>query len=359
MYHTGDTIEETLRQIERHDLVLPAIQREFVWTPDQICEFFDSLMQGFPFGTFLYWKVSSENSNKFNFYDFVREYHERDNRHCPQLAPMPDRALTVVLDGQQRLTALNVSLRGSMTRKLPRLWWKNPEAWPKRHLYLDLLWKAEVDGDERDGYRFRFRCEHDPRQPKDAAGNVSECWFRVSEVLMMDGGPPMLHWLLDKGLDKDALDQAFQTLDRLHAVVRKDRLVAFYEERRQALDDVLQIFIRMNSGGTPLSHSDLLLSIAVAQWTEYDAREEIHKLVDDLNRIGLGFSFSKDLVLKAGLMLSDKPVGFKVDNFNRKNMADLQDRWMSIKLALTLTVQLVAGLGFSQATLTLVRHLVT
>jgi len=65
MYQTGETIEGILRQIEKHDLVLPAIQREFVWTLDQICRLFDSLMQGFPFGTFLYWKVAPENSNKF------------------------------------------------------------------------------------------------------------------------------------------------------------------------------------------------------------------------------------------------------------------------------------------------------
>ena len=57
MYQTAITIEDTLKQIGRHDIVLPAIQREFVWQPEQICTLFDSIMQGFPFGTFLYWKV--------------------------------------------------------------------------------------------------------------------------------------------------------------------------------------------------------------------------------------------------------------------------------------------------------------
>ena len=108
----------------------------------------------------------------------------------------------------------------------------------------------------------------------------------------------------------------------------------------------------MNDGGTPLSHSDLLLSIAVAQWKEHDAREEIHRLVDQLNRIGVGFSFSKDLVLKAGLMLSDiGSVGFKVDNFNRDHMDVFENKWDDIKRALTLTIQLVAGFGFNGQTL--------
>ena len=115
MYQTGHTIEETLQQIHKRDLVLPAIQREFAWRPEQVCRLFDSLMQGFPFGTFLYWKVAPENSDKFNFYGFVLDYHERDSRHCPPLPAMPNTALSAVLDGQQRLKALNVGLRGSMT----------------------------------------------------------------------------------------------------------------------------------------------------------------------------------------------------------------------------------------------------
>ncbi|MCY4652320.1 MAG: DUF262 domain-containing protein, partial [Dehalococcoidia bacterium] len=81
MYQTGRTIKQTLDQIYRHDLVLPAIQREFVWSHDQICRLFDSLMQGYPFGAFLYWQIEPENSKNFKFYDFVREYHERDHPH--------------------------------------------------------------------------------------------------------------------------------------------------------------------------------------------------------------------------------------------------------------------------------------
>ena len=52
-----------------------------------------------------------------------------------------------------------------------------------------------------------------------------------------------------------------------------------------------------------LSYSDLLLSIATAQWEERDARSAIITLVDELNDTGMGFNFSKDFVLKAGLMV--------------------------------------------------------
>ena len=350
MYQTGNTIKETLDEIHRHDLVLPAIQREFVWGDEQICRLFDSLMQGYPFGTFLYWRVAPEKSGEFKFFDFVLDYHERDRPHCPPLPDMPNTQLTAVLDGQQRLTALNIGLRGSAAWKLPRLWRNNPDAYPEQRLYLDLLWppsngndNEETPSEDDEGleYRFSFLTE------KQSYVTNGACWFPVREVLKMKSGPAMVQWL-NKRLPQEQVDRAYETLDRLHRVVHTEHLVAFYEEKGQELDKVLQIFIRMNDGGTPLSHSDMLLSVAVAQWTHHDARKEIHELVDDLNEIGGGFAFSKDLVLKAGLMLSNiGSVGFKVDNFNRENMGIFEGNWDAVKRALTLTVQLVSDFGFN------------
>ena len=348
MYQTGETIAKTLDQIHRHDLVLPAIQREFVWRPEQICKFFDSLMQGYPFGTFLYWRVDPENSGQFNFFDFVRDYHQRDNPHCPPLPEMPNSRLTAVLDGQQRLTALNIGLRGSMAIKLPYRRWKSPDAFPPRKLYLDLLWQPDEDDEEGLKYRFNFLTDLEFKENR-----VRGCWYPVGDVLALENaGPAMNRWLNER-LPQNQVTPAFDTLFELYQVVHTKHLVAYYEETGQELDKALQIFIRMNDGGTPLSHSDLLLSIAVAQWNEHDARKEIHDLVDELNRVGTGFNFSKDLVLKAGLMLSDiGSVGFKVDNFNRENMDTFEDNWEEIKRALMLTVRLVASFGFTDRSLT-------
>ena len=348
MYQPGKTITKTLDQIFRHDLVLPAIQREFVWRPEQICKFFDSLMQGYPFGTFLYWRVASENSGKFKFFDFVRNYHQRDNPHCEPLPEMPNRQLTAVLDGQQRLTALNIGLRGSMALKLPRKHFRNPDAFPPRKLYLDLLWQPDEDDEEGLKYRFSFLTDKDLNERKEG-----ECWFPVAQVRKFeDPGPAMTLWLNER-LPQEQVTPAHRTLFELFQVVHSEHLVSYYEVEGQELDKALQIFIRMNDGGTPLSHSDLLLSIAVAQFTYHDARQEIHDLVDELNRIGTGFTFSKDLLLKAGLMLSDiGSVGFKVDNFNRKNMATLESKWGEIKRALMLTVRLVDSFGFTERSLT-------
>lgn len=341
MYSTGGSIAEALKRIQCNEYVLPAIQREFVWKPEQIERLFDSLMQDYPFGTFLFWKVQPETSGKFKFYDFVRNYHQRDAAHCPDLGPLPNQAVTAVLDGQQRLTALNIGLRGSMAIKQPNKWWTNSDAFPVRTLRLDLSTPPTPD---EDGARYRFRFMDDAQVVRDA----DTTWFKVPDVMGLEGGPSMLAALMKTGLEGEALMTAYATLDRLHRVVHFNQLVNFYEESSQDIERVLNIFIRLNSGGTVLSYSDLLLSIAVAQWRTVDARSEIHRLVDELNRIGAGFNLSQDFVLKAGLMLADiASVGFKVENFTRTNMEVLEANWPAIRRALVRTVELAATFGLN------------
>ena len=347
MYQTPVTIEQTLDEIEANEIVLPAIQREFVWRPEQICDLFDSLMQGYPFGTFLYWKVRHERNRDYQFYGFVQNYHERDAPHCPRIGQIPNRDVVAVLDGQQRLTALNIGLRGTMAKKLPRKRWVSPDAFPTRKLFLDLMWSPAEEDDVGVQYRFEFLRPEDAEQAEDG-----ECWFPVQDVLKLaNSGPAMQKWL-ETRLPNQSVAAPFEVLNKLYEVVRTKGAVCFYEEPRQDLEQVLQIFIRTNSGGTTLSYSDLLLSVAVAQWSKYDAREEIHRAVDELNSIGNGFKLSKDWVLKAGLMLSDiGAVGFKVENFNRNNMQILEKQWREIQTSLRLTVRLISDFGFNGDTL--------
>ncbi len=345
MYKPGGTIAQALGRIGSKTYVLPAIQREFVWKPEQIERLFDSLMQGYPIGTFLFWKVEAATSGKFKFYDFVLNYHQRDAAHCPELGKIHHQSVTAVLDGQQRLTALNIGLRGSMALKQPNKWWTNPDAFPARTLHLDLL-SSQVPDEDGVIYRFRFLDDEQARREEGAH------WFRVPDILDMEDGPAMLSTLMERGLQGDTLKRAYATLNRLHLVVHSHNLINYYEEENQDVERVLNIFIRLNSGGTVLSYSDLLLSIAVAQWKQVDARAAIHKLVDDLNRIGTGFALSQDFVLKAGLMLADiASVGFKVENFTKANMAALEANWSGIRGALIRTVELAASFGLNGQTL--------
>lgn len=344
MYKPGGSIDHTLTEIGKNNYVLPAIQREFVWRPEQIERLFDSLMQGYPIGTFLFWKVEPENAQTFKFYDFVRHYHERNSAHCPELDQIGDRPLIAVLDGQQRLTALNIGLRGSMAWRSKGQRRNNPLAYPKRTLHLDLINTTPKD-ESGIHYRFKFL------EPEKATEDPDAIWFEVPHILSMNEGVARLSAIQDMGLEGEQLNHAFNMLERLRQMVATEPLVNYYEETSQDLERVLNIFIRLNSGGTVLSHSDLLLSIAVAQWQQIDARSEIHGLVDELNDIGDGFSFDHDFVLKAGLMLAGAPVGFKVANFTAANMSKLERQWKRVRETLIRTIQLIADFGLSSMNL--------
>lgn len=339
MYKPGGTIHDLLKGVAEHQYILPAIQREFVWGPDQICKLFDSLMQGYPFGTFLFWKIEPEQQSQYQFYDFVQHFHQRDSYHCELITDLPQKALTAVLDGQQRMTALNIGLRGSYAWRISGKWWTNDSAFPVRHLYLDLLGAEDPEA----GSQFKFEFLSDEQLAK---APTEQYWFKVPRV-MAETHDDLVDEL-DAITDADKRKTARATLRLLLKVIHDREVVSYYEETNQDLERVLNIFIRMNSGGTALSYSDLLLSIAVAQWRKLDARQEIHALVDEMNAEGDGFAYSKDLVLKAGLMLSDiGSVGFKVENFNKANMAALEQQWQAIRSSLMLAVRLLASFGFN------------
>ena len=154
-FQTPITIKDALTRIHDRDYALPAIQREFVWSQEQICALFDSLMRGYPIGAFYSGKSRRESVGKYNWYEFITHYHQRDSPHCQELTIADlSQGVTAILDGQQRLTALNIGIFGSYAEKLPRLWWNNPEAFPKRYLYLKLTAKAD---DDESGSEFLFK----------------------------------------------------------------------------------------------------------------------------------------------------------------------------------------------------------
>lgn len=111
------TIKAAIEGVHRKQYLLPAIQREFVWDTYQIEKLFDSLMRDYPISSFLFWEVEKNNISSYQFYEFVREYHERDNTHNPKANIGGETGITAVLDGQQRLTSLYIGLKGFIGRK--------------------------------------------------------------------------------------------------------------------------------------------------------------------------------------------------------------------------------------------------
>lgn len=351
-FQTPITVKEVVESIHKKEYLLPAIQREVVWDVDQICRLFDSLMQGYPIGSFLYWHVDRKETANYQFYEFVRDYHERDNAHNAKADVSGEDDVTGILDGQQRFTALYVGLRGSYAYRLPRKWWNSPEAFPVRKLYLNLLSQRKEEDDGNLLYDFRFLTDEEIKETDE-----DTYWFRVGEILDITENAEVNDYLIEHELTQNRSREqmlfANRTLFKLWRVVHEAKVINYFLEKEADLEKVLNIFIRVNSGGTILSYSDLLLSIAVAQWTTLDAREEVTKFVDELNALGGGFNFDKDFVLKSALMICDIPdVRFKVENFNKKNMGAIEKSWSEVKAAIRMAASLAASFGYSRETLT-------
>ncbi len=348
-FQTPLTVNEVITDIHAKKYLLPSIQREFVWSQEQIKTLFDSLMRDYPINAFLFWKVPKDKAADFKFYEFLRDYHKKDNRHNPKANISGSDDVMAVLDGQQRLTSLYIALKGTYADKLPYKRWDNPQAYPKKKLYLDLLSKPK---DEDFAYAFEFLTDAEAK-----ANDDSRHWFLVGKILDLKEQDEVNDYLLESGLlanpDKEKGKFANRALFKLHKVIHVNPIISYYLEQSTQLDKVLNIFIRVNSGGTTLSYSDLLLSFATAQWETRDAREEINDFVDEINEIGHGFNINKDVVLKACLVLCDmEDITFKVDNFNRTNMLKIESEWDNITKAIRDALTLISSFGFSRENIT-------
>ena len=178
-FQTALTIKETITNIDGKKYLLPSIQREFVWNVDQITKLFDSLMLGYPIGSFLFWEVEGANTKEFIFYEFLRDYHEKENTHNTKANLNGIETVTAILDGQQRLTSLYVGLMGTYAYKKPYFRYDNPNAYPTRKLYLNLLAKSEHDDWT---YDFAFLTNDEYKNDDNHGNHHFKWWFEMAPI---------------------------------------------------------------------------------------------------------------------------------------------------------------------------------
>jgi uncharacterized protein with ParB-like and HNH nuclease domain len=332
-------VNDIIRQVNK-EVYLPAIQREFVWRPEKVERLFDSIMADFPIGSFLYWRLVEQNKDEWPVYEFLRDFDEESPHNPPANMAGVNRDISLVLDGQQRITSLMVGLKGSF-RYFHR-------KWRTTKLYLNLLKPpiADEDNPEKLTYEFAFR------ENAEANGEVPELWYLVGRILNFpdaeDAKVDMKAIL--SALPANQQENANKLIGRLHNRIHTTLVGNYYEEKSQDYEKVLQIFVRANSGGVPLEYSDLLLATATAKWEKLDARNEIHEFTDSLNEIGLGYAFGKDFVLKASLFLSDLAIQYKVKNFTKPNLRIIEAHWVTIKESISVTVRLISPSGSRRKT---------
>jgi hypothetical protein len=358
--YVSSTIGRVLDQINRA-YFLPAIQRPFVWQPDQIVALFDSLLKGYPISSFLFWEIRPERRSDWEIYKFIENFHFGDTHN--EMAETDGRDVVLVLDGQQRLTSLLIGLRGTFTVRAKHGRRNNPDAWSRQRLYIDLLkdpmTEAEDSGREELGVTYGLRFAE--QEPKNDADHL---WLKIGRILDCTSDD-VLDRLADEMLAKLPADiprsmrrVAERNLDRLYRTVWKDGVIAYYTEKDQSYDRVLDIFIRANDGGTKLSKSDLLLSMITSKWEGGSARQAIYDFVDFLNDgLDARNEIDKDFVMKSCLVLSGLDQRYKVQNFTTANLKLIESNWRGIKASLEATLRLVNRFGIDREVLTSVNAL--
>lgn len=297
---------------EEHDggFWLPNIQRPFVWDTEQIEKLFDSIMREYPISTLLVWRTPSGIKRR----KFIDNYF--DNLKLSQFqVPEDRRTKLLVLDGQQRLQSLFIGLKGSYNKK---------------ELYFN-VYSGELVTPEEMRFKFRFMSPDKAMFP----------WVNFKKVVFSNALPNDLADRLASTssipLNDDQKRTLLTNLWKAQQVFVSQEVVSYQEldsvdnPDLYSEDDVVEIFIRANSGGTKLGKSDLLFSLLTASWE--DADEAMEDLIAELNTTG--YSFSRDFILKACLVLLGKGASYDVKKFRDDTTKQaIIERWAAISTAI-------------------------
>ncbi|MFC6805144.1 DUF262 domain-containing protein [Methylophaga thalassica] len=290
---------------------LPNIQRPFVWKEEQIEKLFDSLMREYPISTLLVWRTQSAIKRR-RFIDLYKDGVKLSNYHVPE----DKKTKMLVLDGQQRLQSLFIALKGSYNKK---------------ELYFHILSGGQKNPEEM-RYRFQFM------EPEKA----SFPWVNFKEIVFSNRVmPSQLADHIITTSSATASDESHRIMEeniwRAHNVFVNQEAVNYQEldsidnPDAYSEDDVVEIFIRANSGGTKLGKSDLLFSLLTASWE--DADEAMEDLISELN--ATGYEFSRDFILKTCLVLLDKGAAYDVRKFREETTkSQIIERWEDISNAI-------------------------
>lgn len=180
-------------------------------------------------------------------------------------------------------------------------------------------------------YQFEFHAKKPENDKK-------HWWFKVGDILELKS---VVNYAREQELD----GEESALLEKLKNAFCTEKLISYFEETEKNLNKVLNIFIRVNSGGVKLSYSDLLMSILTAGFLS-DIREKMNELVDTLKDKGFP-NVGKDQVLKTCLLLIGKDTTFELKNFNKKNIKEIEENWEKITDSIYNAAKLLETFGYA------------
>ncbi|WP_139007034.1 GmrSD restriction endonuclease domain-containing protein [Arthrobacter crystallopoietes] len=244
-------LSTVLDQIDSQDVALPEFQRGYVWNRQQVRGLFTSLYRGYPIGGFMTWNTSVTTAKARG------GGIERDG------------SVKLLLDGQQRATSLYGVIRGTP----PRFFEGNAQAF--KDLYFNV--QDEV---------FEF---YAPVKMKD-----NPAWIDVSDLMVQGVGKYLEAHPEISQLGVGELVKVMARMTRLTDIQNREVHIEEVSGADKTIDVVVEIFNRVNSGGTKLSKGDLALAKICAAWPE--AREEMNKYRQKWE--SAGYRFTLDWLLR-------------------------------------------------------------
>lgn len=351
MAYSGKSIKEIMNMIGSNEMFLPSIQRKFVWDENGIEKLLDSIMLGYPIGTFLFWKIkrNTARDNKYILYTFINNYSTFNDKNINEKAPdnIPGQSEYIysVLDGQQRLTSLYIAFYGSIELCKYGKSRKKAENYIEREMYLNLNKSAEqIIEDEELRYEFKFLSEEELKNEHNDHPNKN--WFKVKEILQYDDITKLVGYITKNNLNE--IEQV--NLSRLFEIVRakeENSIISYFEiNENTPFEDILNIFVRVNDGGKKLSKSDLLFSTIVSTWEK--GRKEIESLILTINNRGerYKFDFNNDFIMRCCLYIVSDSSDLKIENLGKENLNKISAEWGKISESIITIVDILCDFGF-------------
>ncbi|QUH27730.1 DUF262 domain-containing protein [Vallitalea guaymasensis] len=321
------SIYEVLQNIEKGKYVMPAFQRQYVWNMEQIEKLWDSILLDYPIATFLFWHVDDDNVTWDTYFcNFLSEVIFDSRKQADsvnyELSNIDVKITdTAVLDGQQRLTSLFLSLFGQAFIRQKHARRKYGGGLVTKLLIELNKNKLTVDEEEYNSKKYDIKFS-------EKVGRLSPTQFEIKCILDNKFQDETTR---DKAIEEaianvptDSKEYARGILNKLYNKIFVEKLIRFTEIKDMKQDDALEMFVRFNSGGKALKKSEITMSILEAYWPS--AKTEFGRLlVDSYDRFG------SDFIIRSALMLYGDVVK---SNISRQIADELKNNWSEFKKAL-------------------------
>lgn len=335
------SVFKAIKKIENKEIIIPDIQREYCWSPEDIVQLFESIVLNFPIGSFIFWETEGKNLNSCtsDFYAFLDEakrkkysYYKAEN-HLLSKNFVENKIYSVVLDGQQRLTSFYLIFKGIYYVKKPGKGYdENPNNFLHKDLYYNLDCFNEIQNSKDVPQKFIFLTDDDANN-----GN----YFRVKDLIKYQDDNfsfnQFIARLMNDGVSESCCREISLLYFRLGNESKNESLIHYFMVNNDQYDAALDVFVRVNSSGVKLNKTDLLFSTLINKWPKDDKnkdgrRKEIEKFLDQIN-YNYDFGYDKDFLLRTCIVLAnDGKSGLSMQDIAREDtVKKIQQNWSKIK----------------------------